>query len=97
MAVRQCVLFCRLFCVNQHHAHDDASHPLMHQEPGKGAGPRNRVIDHMPEGAQYDPDYQKFQRELEDTQQGQGFLFGRGAFDRQDIMYLKELKEEVGN
>ena len=33
------------------------------QEPGKGAGPRNRVIDHKPEGVDNDPDYQKFQRE----------------------------------
>ncbi|GAX79086.1 hypothetical protein CEUSTIGMA_g6526.t1 [Chlamydomonas eustigma] len=64
-------------------------------EPGKSAGPRNRIIDVKPPGAENDPDYVKFQRELEETQQGQGWLFGRGAFDRQDIMYLKELKEEV--
>lgn len=52
------------------------------------------MIDHIAPGADKDPDFIKMQRELEDTQQRQGWLFGRGAFDRTDIMYLKEQKEE---
>ncbi len=47
---------------------------LMHgQEPGKAHGPRGRVFDVKPLGAEVDPDYLKFQREVEEMQQGQGW------------------------
>jgi hypothetical protein len=61
---------------------------------GRG-GPRTKIIEHFSEGANNDPDFVKATRELDDSQQASGWLFGRGAFDRQDIMYLKEHKEEV--
>mmetsp|Transcript_31090 Transcript_31090/g.69043 ORF Transcript_31090/g.69043 Transcript_31090/m.69043 type:complete len:287 (+) Transcript_31090:144-1004(+) len=62
---------------------------------GRG-NPRSRVIDIVPDGAAQDPDFVRVQRDLEE-QQRQGWMFGRGALDRQDVAYLKEFKEELRN
>ncbi|KAK9831838.1 hypothetical protein WJX81_000332 [Elliptochloris bilobata] len=71
-----------------------------------GAGPRkpgiarpidpNRFIvqDLVPEGVENDQDYKRMVQDIEDAQQSQvGWLFGRGAFDKSDLMYLRDEEE----
>jgi len=41
-----------------------------------------------------DADYLKMVQDIEDLQQQQGWLFGRGAFDKGDLLYLRDEAEK---
>lgn len=53
-----------------------------------------RTIDLYSEGAEGDIEYQRMVRDIEDMQQQQGWLFGRGAFDKADLLYLRDTAEQ---
>ncbi|KAK9810475.1 hypothetical protein WJX72_011306 [[Myrmecia] bisecta] len=54
-----------------------------------------RTTDHFSEGTEGDADYQRMVQDIEDTQQSQvGWLFGRGAFDKGDLLYLRDEEEK---
>ncbi|KAK9841620.1 hypothetical protein WJX74_008847 [Apatococcus lobatus] len=54
-----------------------------------------RTMDMYSEGAEGDADYMRMVQDIEDTQQNQvGWLFGRGAFDKGDLLYLRDEEEK---
>ncbi|CAL8466882.1 g6418 [Coccomyxa elongata] len=56
---------------------------------------RNRVLDIYSEGTEGDADYMRMVQDIEDAQQSQvGWLFGRGAFDKGDLLYLRDEEEK---
>ncbi|CAK0733854.1 hypothetical protein CVIRNUC_000344 [Coccomyxa viridis] len=56
---------------------------------------RNKTLDVFSEGTEGDADYMRMVRDIEDTQGGQsGWLFGRGAFDKGDLLYLRDEEEK---
>ncbi|CAD7696348.1 unnamed protein product [Ostreobium quekettii] len=52
-----------------------------------------RTVDMFSEGAEGDADYVRMVQDIEDMQQQQGWLFGRGAFDKGDLLYLRDEAE----
>ncbi|CAL5225670.1 g8533 [Coccomyxa viridis] len=56
---------------------------------------RNKTLDVFSEGTEGDADYMRMVQDIEDTQGGQsGWLFGRGAFDKGDLLYLRDEEEK---
>lgn len=56
---------------------------------------RRQDLDLFSEGAETDADYMRMVHDIEDTQQNQsGWLFGRGAFDKGDLLYLRDEEEK---
>mmetsp|Transcript_25875 Transcript_25875/g.72470 ORF Transcript_25875/g.72470 Transcript_25875/m.72470 type:complete len:204 (+) Transcript_25875:380-991(+) len=57
---------------------------------------RFRSIELKPEDVEGDLEYQKLVKEVEEGVGGRqaGWLFGRGAFDKTDLHYLKELEDK---
>lgn len=53
-----------------------------------------RTVDMFSEGAEADMDYIRTVRDIEEMQQQQGWLFGRGAFDKADLLYLRDTMEQ---
>lgn len=53
-----------------------------------------RTVDIFSEGAEKDVEYQRMVNDIEEMQQQQGWLFGRGAFDKADLLYLRDQAEQ---
>ncbi|KAK9805877.1 hypothetical protein WJX73_000138 [Symbiochloris irregularis] len=54
-----------------------------------------RTMDMYSEGGENDADYMRMVQDIEDTQQNHvGWLFGRGAFDKGDLLYLRDEEEK---
>lgn len=67
-------------------------------QPGSvrpAGGTKNRTIDVFSEEGVVDVDYLKAVQDIEDQQQRQGWLFGRGAFDKGDLLYLRDQEEQL--
>ncbi|WIA33199.1 hypothetical protein OEZ86_006345 [Tetradesmus obliquus] len=71
--------------------------PALNRPPTQQRAPdpgRFRSIDMQPESAQQDPSYQRVVQEIEALQHRQGWLAGRGAFDKEDQLYLRDREEQ---
>mmetsp|Transcript_6255 Transcript_6255/g.17969 ORF Transcript_6255/g.17969 Transcript_6255/m.17969 type:complete len:275 (-) Transcript_6255:233-1057(-) len=58
---------------------------------------RNRTLDFFSEETgklESDRDYQRTVQDIEDAAQTQGWLFSRGAFDKTDLLYLRDQEEK---
>lgn len=58
---------------------------------------RNRTLDFFSEETgklESDRDYQRTVQDIEDAAQTQGWLFSRGAFDKTDLLYLRDAEEK---
>jgi len=54
-----------------------------------------KTMDIFSEGTEGDKDYARMVQDIEDTQQNHtGWLFGRGAFDKGDLLYLRDEEEK---
>eukprot|EP00210_Caulerpa_lentillifera_P002690 g2570.t1 len=53
-----------------------------------------RTVDIFSEGMEGDLDYLRMVQDIEDLQQQHGWLFGRGAFDKGDLLYLRDEEEK---
>lgn len=55
---------------------------------------RQRTVDVLSDEAAKDPDFIKAVHDIQDMQQRQGFLLGKGALDKNDLLYVREQEEQ---
>eukprot|EP01025_Chloroclados_australasicus_P038671 TRINITY_DN3991_c2_g1_i1.p3 TRINITY_DN3991_c2_g1~~TRINITY_DN3991_c2_g1_i1.p3 ORF type:complete len:258 (-),score=38.74 TRINITY_DN3991_c2_g1_i1:275-1048(-) len=55
---------------------------------------RYRAVDFYSQDAEGDADYMRMVRDIENSQQQHGWLSGRGAFDKSDLLFLRDEEEK---